>query len=102
MHRAVGVLLFLASSSLSAGPVTKIAKLSPRYASDVIEIEWEQALTGPCTTSVAAITNSAAANNNDLTAFLLAAFIASQNVEVIFGGGCDGGSNWIQTVRLVP
>jgi hypothetical protein len=32
--------------------------------------------------------------------FLLAAFIAGSSVEVFFGGGCNGGLNWIQTIRL--
>jgi hypothetical protein len=84
-----------------AGPITTITGLSPRYNSDVLEIRWASALTGGCNTSDSAVTNGTAANANELTAFLLTAFSAGHNVEVIFGGGCDGGSNWIQTVRLV-
>jgi hypothetical protein len=84
-----------------AGPITRVTGLLPRYNSDVIEIQWEAPLTGGCTTSATAITNGTAANANELTAFLLTAFSAGHNVEVIFGGGCDGGFNWIQTIRLV-
>jgi hypothetical protein len=98
----VGVLTSLAANTANADPVTRIAKLSPRYASNVIEIHWETALLGGCTTSTFAVTNAGSANNDELAAFLLGAFFAGRSIEVVFGGGCDGGSNWIQTIRLVP
>ncbi len=104
MKRAIevmSVVLWMWSGVSMAGPITQIAKLSPRYNSDVIEIEWQSALTGGCNMSTAAVTNASAANSNELVAFLLAAFSADLNVEVIFGGGCDEGANWVQTVRLV-
>ena len=84
-----------------AGPITRIASISPRYNSDVIEIHWVNSLVGGCNTSDFAVTNAGAANSNELKAFLLVAFSAGFDVEVIFGGGCDGTSNWIQTVRLI-
>jgi hypothetical protein len=99
---AIALLLLVGSVVSVANPITKIVKLSPRYNSNVIEIEFQDAIVGGCTTSVAAVTNSAAANADELTAFLLAAFMSGSNVEVISGGGCDGGLNWIQTIRLVP
>jgi hypothetical protein len=98
----VGALAIISASTAYADPVTRIAKLSPRYNSGVIEIHWETALTGGCNTSTFAVTNSGAANADELVAFLLAAYLAGRSVEVVFGGGCDGGANWIQTVRLVP
>jgi hypothetical protein len=98
----VGALASLPASLASADPVTRIATLSPRFNSNVVEINWETAITGGCTTSTFAVTNAGAANSDELVAFLLAAFLAGRSVEVVFGGGCDGGSNWIQTIRLVP
>jgi hypothetical protein len=91
----------LVTSSALAGPITQVTKLSPRYNSDVIEIEWAASVAGGCTMSATAVTNATAANSNELIAFLLSAFATGSEVEVIFGGGCDGGSNWIQTIRLI-
>ncbi len=100
---AITALLSLSCPGIcAAGPITKIAKLSPRFNSDVIEVEFQDAVTGGCNTSTLAVTNAAAVNANELTAFLLAAFMAGSNIEVLFGGSCDGGSNWIQTIKLVP
>jgi hypothetical protein len=97
----LGCLLSLVAVPSIAGPVTKVASLSPRYNSEVIEIQWTTAVTGGCSTSTAAVTNAGAANAKALTTFLLAALATGADVEVTFGGGCDGSSNWIQTVRLI-
>jgi hypothetical protein len=81
-------LLLAATSAATAGPVTQIAKLSPRYNSNVLEIEWASALVGGCNTSTVAITNGAVSNANQLAAFLLAAYTAQLNVEVLSGRRC--------------
>jgi hypothetical protein len=91
----------LGATAAIAGPIATIKSLTPRYGSDVIEIEWETSLTGGCTTSPLAVTNATAQNREELTAFLLAAFASGSQVEVFFGGGCDSGSNWIQTIKLL-
>jgi hypothetical protein len=95
------LLAALASSAAWGGPVTRISALSPRYNSGEIEVSWETPLTGGCTTSNFATTNATAQNHQALIAFLLAAFSSDTSVEVVFGGGCASGANWIQTVKLV-
>lgn len=85
-----------------AGPITKVAALSPRYNTEVLEISWDGVVAGGCVYSDFAVTNPAAANHKALVATLLTAFAAGNNVEVIFGGGCDSGSvNWIQTIKIL-
>jgi hypothetical protein len=92
----------IAAPGVSAGPVSKIVGLTPKYNSNEVEITWEAPLAGGCTTSTYAVTNAAAINHSALVAFLLAAFSADSRVEVVFGGGCgSAGSNWIQTIKLV-
>lgn len=85
-----------------AGPQTKITSISPKYPSGEIEITWEAALAGGCTTSNLALTNPGASNHQALVASLLAALSLNATVEVFFGGGCSSAStNWIQTVKVM-
>jgi hypothetical protein len=84
------------------GPQTKITSVSPKYPSGEIEITWETALTGGCTTSSVALTNNGAANHQALVATLLAAVSMQATVEVTWGGGCGASNtNWIHTIRLI-
>jgi len=95
------VALFM-SGAVFAGPQTKIAAISPKYPTEEIEITWETALAGGCSTSTVALTNPGAANHKALVATLLAALAENATVEVFFGGGCtSSNTNWIQTVRMM-
>lgn len=96
------LLVFALPVQAEAGPVTKVVALSPRYNAQEIDITWQTALTGGCTSSNLATTNGGASNHQALLAFLLAALTSGASVEVTFGGGCAaGGLNWIQTIKVV-
>jgi hypothetical protein len=85
-----------------AGPQAKITSISPKYPTGEIEITWETALTGGCTTSSLALTHPGASNHQTLVASLLPALSVNATVEVIFGGGCNSSNtNWIQTIKLL-
>jgi hypothetical protein len=72
-----------------------------KYNTDIMVLEFADSLTGGRASSTIAESNPGAANNNETISFALAAFVASTPVEVVFGGGCQNGHNWFQTIKLV-